>query len=366
MTPTPRRILITTESFNPAVDAGTAATRHLVDELLSRGNEVMVLAPAPGLASYKGAEVVRIAVHERPGRQVKQALVDFAPDLVHVQSPGTVGRKALKHARKQQIPTVTVQTTPVSDLVAPVWHSRVAERSDVLLTTSRWLVPELGRVGAQAEVWYPGTDTDTFSPARRDETLHEHWSRTRKQDTPLAPDLPMTVVGYAGRLDHAHAIGRLVDLVGLPGVRLVVIGDGPHKAWLQKRLPGAKFTGHLDSADLGRAVASLDILVHPGEHESCCHPLREAAASGVPVIAPRAGGAIEVVRHQESGLLFEPGDYRSFKQAVSNLAADQERAALGRDGRALAEERTWSDAVDELIEQHYASVLTSRAIEHAG
>ena len=333
------RVAVSTESFYPAVDGGTSATRHLVDQLVDRGTDVLVIAPAPGLASYRGAEVARIATHERPGRQVKAALADFAPDLVHVNSPGTIGRKALKHATKLDIPTVTVQTAPVTDLAAPVWQTRIADRSDVLLTTAAWLVPHLRSRGADPVLWHPGTDTDTFSPGRRDEQLHAHWARPRAKDKPLSPDEPLTVVGYAGRLDHAHGIGRLVELADLPGIRLVVIGDGPHKAWLQRRLPRAKFTGHLDSGELGRAVASLDILVHPGDQEACSHPLREAGASGVPVVAPRAGGALDVVRHQETGLLYDPRDLRSMRRAVAHLAADSHRGDLGRHARRAGRER---------------------------
>lgn len=357
---TPTRIAVATESFYPAVDGSTIATRALLDRLIDRGHPVLVLAPAPGLASYRGAEVVRVATHDRPGRQVRQALEEFGPDLVHAGSPATIGRKALKHGRKLGIPTVAVQTAPVGDLAAPVWQTRIAERADVLLATSRWLVPHLERLGAHAQVWHPGTDIDTFSPARRDPDLHAHWSRARRKDVALTADGSMTVVGYAGRLSHTHGIDRLVELHDLPGIRLVVMGDGPDRRWLEKRLPRAKFTGHLDSVDLGRAIASVDLLVHPGEQESCCHPLREAAACGVPVVAARAGGALDVVRHQETGLFFEPGDMSSLRAAVASLAADSHRADLGADARALAEQRPWTEAVDELLAAHHSRALGER------
>lgn len=352
-TTTPQRIAVVTETFHLAADGGTAATRHLVDELVRLGHDVIVLAPAPGLASYRGCEVVRVRTGERPGRQVRQELAEFGPDLVHVASPARLGRKALKHARKLGVPTVVVQTTPVTDLAAPAWQTRIAARADVLLTTSEWLLPQLERLGAHAAVWRPGADLDTFSPARRDERLHAHWSRVRRKDAARASGEQLTVVGYAGRLSQAHGIGRLVELADLPDLRLVVIGDGPDRRWLQKRLPAATFTGHLDSADLGRAVASLDVLVHPGEQESCCQPLRDAAASGVPVVAPRAGGAPEVVRHQETGLLCEPEDLRSLRRAVTNLAADPQRSDFAGPARALAEQRSWRTAVHELVTEHY-------------
>ena len=99
------------------------------------------------------------------------------------------------------------------------------------------------------------------------------------------------------------------------------------------------------------ALASLDVLVHPGEEEGCCHVLRAAAASGVPVVAPRAGGAPEVVRHLETGLLHAPGSGSDLRRAVASLVADSRRAPMGARARALAEQRSWTLAVDELVER---------------
>jgi phosphatidylinositol alpha 1,6-mannosyltransferase len=162
------------------------------------------------------------------------------------------------------------------------------------------------------------------------------------------------VVGYVGSLHKKHGVRRLSELADLPNVRLVVIGDGPERSWLEKKLPDARFTGPLETGDLTIAVPTLDLLVHPGEHETDCHALREAGASGVPVVAARAGGAPDVVRHLETGLLFDPADKRDLRRAVAAVAADKHRRLLGAAGRELVTERTWTDAVDELL-AHYPS-----------
>ena len=116
--------------------------------------------------------------------------------------------------------------------------------------------------------------------------------------------------------------------------------------------------------DLAVALASLDVLVHPGEEEGCCHVLRAAAASGVPVVAPRAGGAPEVVRHLETGLLHAAGSTRDLARAVGALAGDSRRALMGVRARERAEQRPWTLAVDELVERVEQQVrvpsLTSR------
>ena len=98
----------------------------------------------------------------------------------------------------------------------------------------------------------------------------------------------------------------------------MLIGDGPQKPWLRARLPHAKLTGALETGYLTRAMAALDLLVHPGTEETCCHALREAGASGVPVVAPRAGGALDVVRSMESGLLYDPAEPHGLARAVAS------------------------------------------------
>ena len=128
-------------------------------------------------------------------------------------------------------------------------------------------------------------DLDLFGPEHRSDVLHQHWARRGDQ----------VVVGYVGRLAPEKQVSRLTELARIPGTRLVVIGDGPSRPWLEKRLPDAKFTGMLRGTDLARAFASLDVFVHTGEAETFCQTVQEAQASGVPVVAPAAGGPIDLV-----------------------------------------------------------------------
>jgi phosphatidylinositol alpha 1,6-mannosyltransferase len=98
------------------------------------------------------------------------------------------------------------------------------------------------------------------------------------------------------------------------------------------------------------------VVVHPGETETCCHTLREASASGVPVVAPRSGGAPRVVRDLETGLLYDPGTATGLRRAVDSVAGDRHRALLGARGRELST-RTWQDSCGELLVEVYAPLL---------
>lgn len=342
----PARIAIVTETFYPAVDATTTTLKVTVDRLVDLGHELLVVAPGPGLTSYRGVHVHRVSTLDKVGTQVREALDGFAPDVVHLPSPGRLGRKALKHARAAGVPTLVVEHSPLLDTSAEYWRRKVGDRASRVVVTSRWMHERLAELDVDAPVWPPGVDTAAFTPALRDQWLHDSWARAGSGAG------PQVVVGYVGGLDKRHGVRRLAQLADLPGVRPVVIGDGPERGWLEAHLPGAKLLGTLRTGDLTVALPSLDVLVHPGEHQTCAHVLREAAASGVPVVAPRSGGAAEAVRHLESGLLYDPRSPRGMLDAVDAVARDGRRALLGCRARELALGRTWTDAVDELLAVH--------------
>lgn len=350
------RIALVTETFYPSVDGTTTTVRSVADRLIDAGHEVLIVAPAPGLASYRRSRVARIrsvGTSHGGGRgtQIRTALDRFAPDVVHVTSPGTIGRKALKQARLLGLSTLVAQQTPVPNTLADPWLTTVAARADRVLVTAPWQGKAIGALGVQTHLWVPGVDRDTFAPDRRDAYLHDRWARVGKSDGPLV------VVGFVGALRKRHDVRRLAELAAVPGIRLVVAGDGPQRTWLADRLPRAKFTGPLGTGDLAVAIASFDLLVHPGEQLTCAHALREAAASGVPVVAMRSGGAPEVVANLDTGLLVDPSDPRGFGNAVAALAADSRRALLGSEARRRLT-RTWADAVAELTDVHYPAVAS--------
>lgn len=363
------RIAVVTESFYPATDGTTTTVRNLLDGLVDRGHTVRLIAPAPGLTSYRNVEIVRVRALDKPGRQVRAALEAFAPDVVHVTSSveigPTLGRKALKHAHRLDVPSVAVQQSAVSDLTAALWRTKVAERADRVLVTARWMVERLADLDVDAALWSPGVDTQAFTPALRDTWLHDHWSRRRARGG------PRVVVGYVGALEKGHGVRRLTDVAAVPGVRLVVIGQGSQRDWLAHRVGApagarAAFAGPLSAGDLATAVASLDVLVHPGTHLTCAHALREASASGVPIVAARSGGARDVVSHLASGLLFDADDQRGLRSAVAAVAADRHRALMGAHGRRVAQQRSWRAAVDELVEEHYTTLLNPTPLAAAG
>ena len=142
-------------------------------------------------------------------------------------------------------------------------------------------------------------------------------------------------------------------MLDIPGTRLVIVGDGPRRRWLERKLPGARFVGFRHGEQLSRLVASFDVFVHTGLDETFCQALQEAMAAGVAVVAPAAGGPLDLVRHGVTGFLWSAEAPETLRGAVRQLVADRElRRRLGDEGRAAVIGRTWPAVLDEVI-AHY-------------
>jgi phosphatidylinositol alpha 1,6-mannosyltransferase len=297
--------------------------------------------------------VTRVEGRWTAGRELAAALAAWSPDVVLVLSPGALGRAALVQARRRGTRTVVVEQSPLLDVTAGYWRSTVAGRADELLVTSGWMVDRVAELGAHAGLWRPGVDTAAYTPARRDPWLLDRWAARQAPGGPASRSrtgVP-AVVGHVGPLRRRQGVRRLAALAARPDVALVVVGDGPERGWLEHHLPHARFTGPLSSGELASVLPSLDVLVATDRHGTCCHALRAAAAAGVPSVAPRSGGATEVVRHGVTGLLHDPADDAAFVAAVAALGADPQRGEMGRRARELST-RTWSEAIDELLARH--------------
>ena len=141
-------------------------------------------------------------------------------------------------------------------------------------------VTATGLLGHQIEnvwLWGRGVDTRRFEPAKR-----SHEIRAR-----LAPGGEL-IAGYVGRLAAEKRVDLLSGITALEGVRLVIVGAGPTEAALRRQMPGAVFLGERRGEELAAIYASLDVFVHSGPYETFGQTLQEAAASGLPVVAPAA------------------------------------------------------------------------------
>ena len=142
-------------------------------------------------------------------------------------------------------------------------------------------------------------------------------------------------------------------------MKLVIAGDGPQRKQLEKQLPKAHFLGFQSGTDLAETFASLDMFVHTGSHETFCQAAQEALASGVPVIAPAAGGLLDLVEHRRTGLRFVPGSAADLASCVQELAGDPVLLSQMRlEARRSVEGRSW-DVIGDQLMQHYREVAVA-------
>jgi phosphatidylinositol alpha 1,6-mannosyltransferase len=368
------RIAIITESFPPDVNGVAHCVLRVAEHLVRRGHHPLVIAPRPpgSLAGpdralpYPVARMPSLPMPCYPGFRIaaagsslRAALVDHRAELVHLASPFVLGGGGTVAAERRGLPLVAVYQTDVPGYArayrlgpagqALAWRRlrRIHNAADRTLAPSTSAATSLHAHGIERVwLWARGVDTTRFDPAKRSD-------RWRAE---LAPGGEV-LAGYVGRLAPEKRVDLLGQVATLPGVRLVIVGSGPAEAALRRAIPGAVFLGQRQGEELASIYASLDVFVHGGPHETFGQTLQEAAASGLPVVAPAAGGPLDLVAHGGTGFLVPPGDPGALAAAVAGLAADPAlRAGQGRAARQRVLGRSWPALVDELI-GHYEAVL---------
>lgn len=368
------RVALVAETFLPQMNGVVGSLLHTLRHLQSQGHETLVIAPRhdehPEPNALSGAELALLPSIPTPGYpelrltvtsavRLTAILREFAPDVVHLASPFLLGWQALRAAESLGIPTVAVYQTDVPGYaerygipgLAPTFArhvSRIHRRATLTLAPSTSAMTELESLGVtRLRRWTRGVDGVRFHPGRRDEA----WRRS------VAPGGDL-LIGYVGRLAPEKQVADLAALAGIPGTRIVIVGDGPDRAAIEHLMPDAVFLGFLSGDRLARAVASFDLFVHPGENETFCQTVQEALASGVPVVATGRGGPVDLVQSSRTGWLYRPGDLDDLRARVLDLVGDDaKRRAFSAVARESVAHRTWARLGDELLVHYRSAVL---------
>ncbi|WP_392507288.1 glycosyltransferase family 4 protein [Naumannella halotolerans] len=367
------KVAIVAESFLPQINGVTHSVLRLLEHLRDRGHQAIVLAPATTGRTprrYAGFRVVSLPSVPVPGYPsvrvaatpqwvLERELAAFAPDVVHVAAPFVIGNSALLVARRLGLPSVAIYQTEIPSYAAryglpqaePLlwrWVRTVHQLATLTLAPSRYAREQLTDIGVQrVGIWGRGVDSERFDPRKRDPAFRRRYAPHGER-----------LIGYVGRLASEKQIEDLAVLADLPRTRTVVIGDGPRREQLQRALPRARFLGQLTGEALPRAMASLDLFVHPGELETFCQTIQEAQASGVAPIAPARGGPLDLIDSSRTGWLYEPGDLSQLRARARDLLGDDhKRSRFGADARAAVEHRTWPLMCEQLL-TFYAEAIS--------
>lgn len=239
-------------------------------------------------------------------------------------------------------------------------------RADLTLCTSPQMKQELVDNGIQnVDVWRKGIDTERFHPKFRSAEM-----RSRMSDG-NTDDFLMVYVGRLGAEKRLKDIKAMMEK--MPNARLCIVGKGPQESELKEWFKGTKtvFTGQLSGDDLSAAFASADVFVMPSDSETLGFVVLESMASGVPVVAARAGGIPDLIVDGKTSFLCPPGDTDAFVNRLKQLQDESTklREKLGKSARVEAERWGWEAATSVLRNVQYTKAMRnfrSRAFEGYG
>jgi glycosyltransferase involved in cell wall biosynthesis len=371
------RIAMFTGNYNIVRDGANQALNQLVDFLQRKGAKVRVYSPVVRKPDIPpNARIVKIPAVPVPGRTEYRAPImlparamrdirRYAPNIFHIASPEILGHRAVSFARELDIPVVASVHTRFETyfryyglaFLEPIVEAalrRLYRRCDAIFAPSESMAQLLReqRMNYIVGIWSRGIDREIFDPQRRDYA----WRRS----IGVADDVP--VIGFVGRIVMEKGLDVYSDAIDLLERRqirhrVLVVGEGPARGWFEKRLPSAIFVGHQTGAELGRAVASMDLLFNPSITETFGNVTLEAMAVGLPVVAASATGSLSLVSDGVTGRLVRPGAIYAFADALSYYCQDEEaRLAAGRAGIAFAQHYGWDEVNQELVEAYIRTI----------
>lgn len=376
------RIALFTGNYNYVRDGANQALNRLSGYLLDQGAAVRIYSPRTDTPAFPSVgKVVAIPALALPGRSeyraplyipasVKRDIRAFAPTHFHIASPEILGHRAVTLARKWGLPVVAsvhtrFETYPRyynAAFLEPVFEAalrRLYRRCDAIFAPSESMAELLRqqRMNPHVGIWSRGIDRTIFNPGVRDLA----WRRALD----IGDDEP--VVGFVGRLVLEKGLDVFAEAVGAlaaRGVRhrVLVVGEGPARDWFAGAVPDAVFAGFQKGADLGRAVASMDMLFNPSVTETFGNVTLEAMACGLPVIAARATGSASLVADGLTGRLVDPGDLQSYTDALQLYCEDPAaRRAAGAGGEEASHRYGWG-AVNRKLVEGYLDVSRRRGL----
>ncbi|RTL70864.1 MAG: glycosyltransferase [Pseudonocardiaceae bacterium] len=354
--------------YGPRSGGLRTALHHLGAGYVGRGHEVVLVVPGPAAADEMlptGVRRLTVAAPRLPGTggyravdpwRVRRLLDDLAPDAIEVSDRLTL-RGLGEWASRRGVPSVVISHERLDRLltqfllparaavaVADAANARMAAAYDTVVCTTAFARAEFDRIGARNVAQVPlGVDLTTFTPHRHDLGLRRH----------LGGDAEALIV-HCGRLSPEKHPERSVDTVAAlrrDGVdaRLVVAGDGPRRAAMARRATGlpVTFLGFVpDRPRLATLLASADVSIAPGPHETFGLSALEALASGTRVVVSASSALPEIVAGPAGAAAVD--DAGAFAAAVAGLLdADAEAGRCA--ARERAEEYGWPASVTSML-----------------
>lgn len=384
-----------TETYIPNTDGVVTSVLSFQHELEKRGHDVYVFAPgkvtSDGLTTfwYKSRSIKTypefpVAVYPSIGRSRTLKLVEEnGIKLIHIHSPGPVGYRGLRTARKLGLPVVITYHTVLPELtwyLPPIRNLPAMDRaakplvwlicawffyqSDAIIVPSRTIKDELisgcGRWIKRKKIFVipTGIDVNRFSGAGGGEIRRKYGLEKNR------------VVLHVGRVVREKRLETIVSAAPhicrkVPNVKFVVVGKGPaleeYKDLVKRK--GLEdlfiFTGYVPDGDLPKYYAAADAFVIASDTETQGLVVLEAFASGKPVAAANARALPEFVKDGYNGFLFKPKNPRDCACAI--LKAVSAGELIRKNARKTAEKYSVERCTDRLLAVYRWAVMHAKS-----
>lgn len=397
------KIAIIASGFLPVVDGVTVSGFHRLQKLSEWGHHVRLFCPDysdlasvyPNWKNYSGDILPNVEVINLPSstfmgldfernvnwqarKVLQQALEEFQPDIVHVDEPerlsvGLGQIPGIKYARRAGIPCIGFFRTNFIEYaedyfdwpppaIALLKHlftlllRRVYNAYDLTLVTSPITHDKIVNLGLKNTCYanLVGFDAEHFSPDLRQA---DYFAKTYG-----LPQVDQQVkLVFVGRLTPDKgweftfkAMQTVLEQVKTDQVALLVAGDGSLRAEIAQALgqltPHVHLLGRVAPERIPTLLANSDIHITTSEKEARGLTVLEAFASGIPVIAPQAGGVVENIVEGWNGYLYTPQSTEDFAHKLQQLVENPIlRQHMGERAQSSLDQYSWDNTVQTLV-----------------
>lgn len=397
------KVAILSSGFLPVVDGVTVTLLYRLRHLSQLGHQVLLLCPSyaalqsiyPDWETYIGNFLPGVRIVSLPstafmgvnfernvsGRsytQVLQELDQFQPEVIHVDEPDRLflgfGKiPAVAYARRHRVPCIGFYHTnfleymddylslpqPIlgllKDLCRRFITCRVFNAYDQTLTSSPITHQNVVKIGIRNAIYKEvlGVDLEKFTPTLRQDQFFEQQYGLHS----VADRIKLVFVGRLtpdkGWKFTLRAIPQLLQRIDPNRISLIIVGDGELRQTIATTLEDkvdVHFLGRVSPDGVPAIFANSDIHITSSEKETKGLTILEAFATGIPALAPSAGGVIDTIQHEWNGLLYRPGDLDDWATQLQRLIQDGElRQRLGQNGLNWVQFHGWNQAVHRLV-----------------
>jgi len=307
---------------------------------------------------------------------VREIFEQFQPTIIHVTGLNDISQFGYFFAHFKRIPAVAT------------WHTNAHEYAAHRLMSAIPFVPENARqeIGKTVEnIVFKGLMKVYFLAqmqiAPNEELVAEIERLTRRPsfllgrgvDTEfLSPkkrqrETDEIILGFVGRLrpeKNVRFLGCIETALreaNIENYKLLIVGEGGERNWLENNLQNARLTGEIFGENLARSYANMDLFVFPSQTDAFGNVVLEAMSSGVPAVVMSEGGPKFLIEHGVNGFVAE--DEKDFVKIVLNLVKNPQRlSAFGEAAHRSAQEYCWERVFEKLFEYYKMGAGFSKGI----